>query len=168
LKVSQHAKSSEEFAVSTNLSSAGKRFPKMLEKPMSAVCGVYFVAGELSRLGYVTLTTTRNTKGPDIIVSNHDFSKTVNIEVKTRKEKQRIWPIGKPKRCGKMFYVFVALGRNKERPEYYVVPYDYVFGRYEGWQSRNKSKNRWNSFNFTFKKGDAEKYKDKWTQLGLN
>ena len=168
MKVSQHAKSSEEFAVSTNLSSAGKRFPKMLEKPMSAVCGVYFVAGELSRLGYVTLTTTRNTKGPDIIVSNHDFSKTVNIEVKTRKEKQRIWPIGKPKRCGKMFYVFVALGRNKERPEYYVVPYDYVFGRYEEWQSRNKSKNRWNSFNFTFKKGDAEKYKDKWTQLGLN
>ena len=167
MKTSQHAKSSEEFAVSTSLSSVGKRFPKTLEKPLSAVCGVYFVAGELSRAGYIALATNGNTKGPDIVVSNHKFSKTVNIEVKTRKGKQRIWPINKPKKYGKMFYVFVALGRNKERPEYYVVPYDYVCDRYEVWQSRNKSKNRW-PFNFTFKKGDAEKYKDKWTQLGLN
>lgn len=166
--MSQHAKSTEEFAVSTNLSNAIRRLPKMLEKPMSAICGVNFVAGELSRLGYNALQTIRNTKGPDIIVSNHDFSKTVNIQVKTRKEKNRIWPIGKPRKYGRMFYVFVALGRNKERPEFYVVPYDYVFGRYEEWQNKNKSRNRWNTFNFTFKKGDAEKYKDKWTQLSLN
>ena len=166
--MSHHAKSSKKFTVPTKLSNATKRFPKTLEKPMSAVGGVYFVAGELSRLGYITSTTTGNTQGPNIVVSNQDFSKIVNIQVKTMKERQRIWPINKPKKYGKMFYAFVALGKNKERPEYYVVPYDYVFGRYEEWQSKNKLKNRWNTFNFTFKKGDAEKYRDKWTRLGLD
>ena len=138
------------------------------EKPMSGVGGVYFVAGELSRLGYIPLPTNRNTKGPDIIVSNQDFSKTVNIQVKTRKERNRIWPIGKPRKYGKTLYVFVALGRSKERPEFYVVPYDYVSGRYEEWQSKNKPRKSRFTFNFTFKKGDADKYKDKWTQLGLD
>lgn len=154
--------------MSTKLSNATKRSPETLEKLMSAVGGVYFVAGELSRLGYISLTTTGNTRGPDIVVSNQDFSKTVNIQVKTRKEKQRIWPVNKPKKYGKMFYTFVTLGRNKERPEYYVVPYDYVFGRYEEWQSKDKRKKGFNAFNFTFKKGDAEKYRDKWTRLGLD
>lgn len=89
---------------------------------ISGAAGAYFVAGELSRRGYIALTTTRNTKGVDLIVSDVSFSRTVYLQVKTNSGKYDFWIVGRPKSGENLFYVFVNLRREQERPEYYVVP----------------------------------------------
>ena len=43
-----------------------------LSAGLTGVSGEYFVAGELSRRGYVASITLRNTRGIDILVSNSD------------------------------------------------------------------------------------------------
>jgi len=56
-------------------------------KPLSGVAGVHFVAGELSRLGYIALVTTRNTQGIDLIVSRPDLGRTAYLQVKANKKR---------------------------------------------------------------------------------
>jgi hypothetical protein len=142
------------------------------------IAGVYFVAGELSRLGYIALTTTRNTTGIDIIASNEEFSKRAYIQVKTRQEQQKVWPIHMPK-CKDVVYVFVKLRSKNERPEYYIVPNDYVVKRckelkiksVKDWLTRkydHRRKSEYKALNFSIKPEDEEKYKGKWHQLGIN
>ena len=47
------------------------------------VSGEYFVAAELSRLGYVASVTLRNTRGIDILATNASASRSVGIQVKS-------------------------------------------------------------------------------------
>ena len=56
---------------------------KKISSILTGVAGEYFVAAELSLRGYVASITLRNTKGIDIVVSNEEGNKTVNIQVKT-------------------------------------------------------------------------------------
>ena len=99
------------------------------EKIFSGIAGEYFVAGELSRRGFIAAVTLRNTAGVDIVASNeHD---SVNIQVKTRtvERTDNSWQMGsKPleikKAWRKSFYVFVAIHSNTENQniDYYVIP----------------------------------------------
>lgn len=105
---------------------------------ISGAAGVYFVAGELSRRGYIALTTTRNTKGIDLIVSNIDFSRTAYLQVKTNSRKYDFWIVGKPEFRDNLFYVFVNLMGNQEKPEYYVVPSRDVYQKFQDMQNSKK------------------------------
>jgi len=63
------------------------------KKILSGIAGEYFVAGELSRRGYIASITLRNTASIDILASNGE--RTVNIQVKTRCiEKSDNWNFG--------------------------------------------------------------------------
>jgi hypothetical protein len=99
---------------------------------LSGAAGVHFVAGELSRLGYISLPTVKNTKGVDIVVSSLDFRKTVYLQVKTNKNKYNFWIVGNPVRGDNIFYAFVNLLSNQKnmRPEYYVVPSEAVYAKF--------------------------------------
>jgi hypothetical protein len=55
---------------------------KKVSSILIGVSGEYFVAAELSRRGYVASITLRNTRGIDIVASNENGNKTVNIQVK--------------------------------------------------------------------------------------
>ena len=55
---------------------------KKVSSILTGVAGEYFAAAELSRRGYVASITLRNTKGIDIIATNEEGSKTINIQVK--------------------------------------------------------------------------------------
>lgn len=105
---------------------------------ISGAAGVYFVAGELSRKGYIALTTTRNTKGIDLIVSNVGFTKTAYLQVKTNSYKYDFWIVGKPEVRDNLFYVFVNLLGGQEKPEYYIVPSQDVYQQFQSWQNRRK------------------------------
>jgi len=112
-----------------------KQSQKAKSGSISGAAGAYFVAGELSRQGYIALTTTRNTKGVDLIVSNVSFSKTVYLQVKTNSGKYDFWIVGKPKSGENLFYVFVNLRTDQERPEYYVVPSREVCKKFQDMQN---------------------------------
>ena len=91
----------------------------------TAVAGEYFVAAELCRRGYIALITLRNTENADILASNAGTTKSVKIQVKTRRGKAHNWPLNrKAERISlpDLFYVFVTLRGEQERPEYFIVP----------------------------------------------
>ena len=97
---------------------------------LSGVAGEYFVAGELSKRGYIASITLRNTKGVDIVCSNSEASKTVSIQVKTNRRSDTNWVLNKKAEdyyADNLFYVFVNLNLEKDGvPAYYVVPSKFV------------------------------------------
>ena len=100
--------------------------PKGKNSPiLVGVAGEYYVAAELSNLGYIASITLRNTKGIDIIATNERGKKTVNIQVKTKSPGKKEWILSEKNeqiRDKNIFYVFVSLKEGKERPDYHIVP----------------------------------------------
>jgi hypothetical protein len=98
------------------------------EKLSGILCGVsgeYFVAAELSRLGFIASITLKNTKGVDILATNESASKSVAIQVKTNQGAGKAWVLHKKAEeyfGDKLFYVFVNLKDKTSRPDFYIVP----------------------------------------------
>ena len=109
-----------------------------ISKGTKGAAGVNFVAAELSMLGKVALPTTRNVKGPDIVVFDPETLKAVFIQVKSTDKPNSGWmvpPLGADVTDWEAvfrrtvvpgenyFYVFVALPSDKQpQPLYYIVP----------------------------------------------
>ena len=92
---------------------------------LSGVAGEYFVAGELTRLGFIASITLRNTRGIDIVVTNSDASKSVGIQVKTNQNTLKKWVLRSKSETlfsDSLFYVFVNLNGTAAQPTYHVVP----------------------------------------------
>ncbi len=99
--------------------------PSDLPSILVGISGVYLVAAELSRRGYIASLTFRNTKGIAILASSQDASRQVGIQVKARHLRGAEWILSaKDERTAadKLFYVFVNLTGANGRPEFYVVP----------------------------------------------
>lgn len=92
---------------------------------LSGLAGEYFVAGELSRRGYMASIMLRNTKGIDILAANSTATSTAAIQVKTNQGDQKSWILNK--KCedfveDNFFYVFVNLDTESKYPDFHVVP----------------------------------------------
>jgi hypothetical protein len=91
----------------------------------AGVSGEYFVAAELSKRGFIASITLRNTKGIDILATNPETEKTLNVQVKTHQGKSRSWILNKKAEnnyASNLFYVFVSLKGLMDRPDYYIAP----------------------------------------------
>lgn len=142
---------------------------------LSGVSGEYFVAGELSRRGYIASITLRNTKGVDVLCSNSEASKTVGIQVKTNSGSNRSWMLNQKAEnyfSDNLFYVFVNLNKNEKQPDYFVVP-SKIVAKYckEGhsiWL-KTPSKKGQKHKDTTVRKFDDpnEKYLNRWDSLKL-
>src|SRR5258708_23389824 len=97
-----------------------------LSPVLCGVAGEYFVAAELSRLGYIATITLRNTKGVDILASNGVASRQVGIQVKSNQGYLRDWilnPNAELHFADNLFYAFVNLKMpHQERPDFFIVP----------------------------------------------
>jgi len=99
-----------------------------MDRILSGIAGEYFVAGELSRRGYIASITLRNTASIDILASNGE--KTVNIQVKTRcTETTDGWKMGSNPLDTKqlninIFYIFAEISSdpNNKEIDYYIIP----------------------------------------------
>jgi Holliday junction resolvase-like predicted endonuclease len=97
----------------------------------TARAGEYYVAAELSRRGVYAVTFAGNMPKIDILASNTDQSRTVKIQIKTRKSGTWQCSIddGKPikkKEEEDRFWIFVDLTKENEPPEFYIVPDDWI------------------------------------------
>jgi hypothetical protein len=100
-----------------------------LESVLCGVAGEYFVAAELSRLGYIASITLRNTRGIDILASNREATKSVAIQVKTNQRGVAEWILNQKIEQDSssddapenLFFVFVNLPPSGEPPQYYIV-----------------------------------------------
>jgi hypothetical protein len=96
-----------------------------LSKGITGIAGEYFVAGELSRRGFMASITLRNNDSIDIHASNLAENKIFALQVKTSQYPKRKWPVGQKAenlKSDNMFYVFVDFKDIYERPEYFIVP----------------------------------------------
>jgi hypothetical protein len=68
------------------------------KKPNSQLVGesgVHFVVSELTMRGMIAVPTTRNVKGPDVIVTNPGGTRFAAIQVKTRRNTSaKFWNVG--------------------------------------------------------------------------
>jgi len=98
-----------------------------MEKPLVGACGVFYVSAELSRRGWVSMPTIRNTRGTDIIATKDD--RDVKIQVKTNSYGKVKYPMSKSNEdliVGDLYYVFVTLKAKYERPDFYILPSELV------------------------------------------
>ncbi|MCK9209055.1 MAG: hypothetical protein M0P66_18230 [Salinivirgaceae bacterium] len=91
------------------------------------VSGEYFVAAELSQRGIVATLTLKNTPYIDLLATNLEKGKVVNIQVKTMSIHNNAgWHLGekdeKPSKIKNHYYVLVNLKGVGIQPEYIIIP----------------------------------------------
>jgi hypothetical protein len=99
--------------------------PNKISSGLSGVAGEYYVAAELTRLGFIASLTLRNAKGVDILATNLAASKTAAIQVKTNQNSEKCWIMNQKSEAifgENFFYIFVNLGSHLQQPEYHIVP----------------------------------------------
>lgn len=139
------------------------------------VAGEYFVAGELSRRGYIASITLRNSRGVDILASNQEATKQVGIQVKTNHHDRPEWLLNEKAEsyfAENLFYVFVSLKGDRLRPAYYVVPSkvvaEYVETTHSEWLAAPGKKGQLHNDSALRKFKDLTgRYLDKWELLGI-
>jgi hypothetical protein len=146
-----------------------------ISKGLSGVAGEYFVAGELSRRGYIASITLRNTRGVDVLVAGRDAARSAGIQVKTNQGSAKGWLLNKKAEAMEekgLFYVFVNLN-GSGAPTYHVVPSavvaEYVRRTHSEWLAapgRDGQKRKDTSMR-KFEDRDDE-WKDRWDVLGLD
>src|SRR5579863_1977408 len=89
----------------------------------SGMRGVYLVAAELTRRGFIASPTLRNAPGADLLVTDSECNKTWSVQVKTNTDRLPYWLVGEKATGAKSpshVYVFVTLD-GKQGPEYIPV-----------------------------------------------
>ena len=146
-----------------------------LSTTLSGVAGEYFVAAQLSRLGYLASVTLKNTRGIDILAANTDATRSVGIQVKTNQGSSKEWMLNKKVETGyaeNLFFVFVNLHDVDAAPSFHVVPSKTVaaFCRrsHQDWLKTPGRGGKKHKDTAMRKFADpSDKYRDRWDQLGL-
>ncbi len=123
--------------------------------------GVYLVAAELSKLGFIASPTSRSAIGADILVTDKECKKTYSVQVKTNATTFNFWLLNKDSKNLKsptFIYVFVNLRDNKNLIEFFIVPSNVVSSKMK---TEENGKSAWYSFSYK----DAKKYKDNWKKF---
>jgi hypothetical protein len=151
---------------------------KTISTHFTGLAGVYFVASELIRKGYIASPTVGNTPGIDILAANSDGSKYVNIQVKTSRYKRYFWPLGacavpKIMRGVDSYYVFVRDDGTSEkvgegRFEAFVVAGSEVYKFNQNHQRRAERRRKIAFHGWHLPKDSKDKYLNNWGKLGLD
>lgn len=98
---------------------------------MTGMLGVYLVAAELSKRGFVVSPTSRSAAGADLLVTDQACQKAWSVQVKTNGNRVNFWLMGAHSRRLKSdshIYVFVNNARG-QKPEFLVALSKYVAGK---------------------------------------
>lgn len=104
----------------------------ILEKSQTGIASEFYVAGELSRLGYNVSLTCGNTKSIDLLIEKD--GKAIPIQVKgIQKNKSLCWNLDKNKVKSEMFYILVNLHVDDitKKPEFFVLNASEVFNLFK-------------------------------------
>jgi len=86
--------------------------------------GVYLVAAELARRGFVVSVTSRSAAGADLLVTDERCKRTTSVQVKTMSTNRWYWLLHKKDlktSSPTHVYVFVKLGTGDVRDEFFAI-----------------------------------------------
>jgi|LQYC01.1.fsa_nt_gi hypothetical protein len=134
------------------------------KQQLTGMRGVYLVAAELSRLGFIASPTSRSAIGADILATDQACKTTFSVQVKTNARTFNFWLLtskAKEQISKSHIYVLVNLRKNKsgETIEYFIVPSGVISEKMI--YSKNKNSEWWSIY-----LKDVEKYRDMWSVLG--
>jgi hypothetical protein len=134
-------------------------------KQLTGMRGVYLVAAELSRLGFIASPTSRSAIGADLLVTDQRCQNAFTVQVKTNASTFGFWLLSEKARSmvsPQYIYVFVNLRRRKDVdiPEFFIVPSSVVAAKMESGTATTGSK--WHSFSLA----DAKQYQGNWAAFG--
>jgi hypothetical protein len=97
-----------------------------INKQIRGMQGVYLVAAELSRRGFVVATTSRSARGADLLLTDDKCQSAFTVQVKTTAGASKYWLVGKEATShasGSHVFVFVELPKNTlAGASFFVVP----------------------------------------------
>lgn len=133
---------------------------------LTGMRGVYLVAAELARRGFIVSPTSRSAHGVDLLVTNQALSKTFSVEVKTKKATSISWPLHSKVlevKSKSHLYVLVNLldalkKKSEEGPvEFFVIPSLFMSKTAKDWRP---------SWQVSIRKPEIKHLKDKWNLFG--
>lgn len=144
-----------------------------------ARAGEYFVAAELNKRGAFAVTFAGNMPKIDLMACNRDQSRTIHIQVKTKRG-GRTWhsstkgsePVAQP--AGEtVFWIFVDLGDLDAWPRYWIVP-DWwlrndIHEAHEAYLARHGGTRPGNpdSTHHSIDESRLEEWQERWDVLGI-
>ncbi len=139
------------------------------QRQLAGMRGVFLAAAELSKLGFIVCTTSRNSQGADLLITDLDCSNTISVQVKTNSRSRKLWIIGKKgKEIVSKTHIYVLINivePNKKNPaeefEYYVVPSKVIAASLQHLVNKGPKRAEW--WYVTIK--DMVSYRDRWDIL---
>ena len=95
---------------------------------LTGMQGVYLVAAELAKRGFIASPTSRSTWGADLLVTNHTCTRAFSVQVKTNAVTFGAWLLNKHAKELKSkdhIYVLVNLRKN-DKVEFFIVPSRFI------------------------------------------
>jgi hypothetical protein len=132
------------------------------KKQLTGMRGVYLVAAELSKQGFIASPTSRSARGADILATDAECRRAFSIQVKTAAPVSSYWLLSehaKEVRSDTHIYVFVSIKQDATPPDFYIVPSAVVADKM--WVEKQKGGSIW----YSFALADAKPFQDKWDIL---
>ena len=127
---------------------------------LTGMQGVYLVAAELSRHGFIASPTSRSARGADILVTDPECTHAFSVQVKTNAALSSYWLLNEhAKEMVSDSHVYVLVNLKKDGVEFFVMPSRAVA---EKMWTEEHTKSKW----FGIQRKDALPYQDKWDVFG--
>lgn len=120
--------------------------------------GVYLVAAELTRHGYIASPTSRSARGADILVTDQDCKTAFSVQVKTNASTYNFWLLNKDAKgmiSPSHIYFLVNLRAGGSQVEYFILPSKVVAEKMLIVKQRDST---W----YSIYRKDVKDYENKW------
>lgn len=126
---------------------------------LTGMTGVYLVAAELSKRGFIVSPTSRSAQGADLLITDTACKRSFAVQVKTNAQTFNFFLLNstaKTFHSKNLVYAFVNL--RKDRTDYFLVPSAFVAKSVHISKPSKTRKSVWHSIAVV----KIEKYKDNW------
>ncbi|MCL5954216.1 MAG: hypothetical protein M1509_06875 [Nitrospirae bacterium] len=129
---------------------------------LTGMRGVFLVAAELTKHGFIVAPTARSAKGADLLIMDLKSSESYSIQVKTNASTFTFWLLNADADkliSNSLYYVLVNLYPDN-KIEYFVVPSKHIA------EKVSCTKRTTGSIWYSVQKSDVKDFENKFDQLG--
>jgi hypothetical protein len=127
-------------------------------KQVTGMRGVYLVAAELSKRGFIASPTSRSARAADILATDAECKRAFSVQVKTKSTRASYWLLHRDDKrfvSDSHIYVFVSINKEGVPIEFFIIPSKVVAKKA---YAERFGKDVWYSFTVE----DAKPYHDRW------